>query len=171
VARGCGAGSPIALPPLHAELRAGKAGRVLAIVDAPLPGASDEGLARLTSGNHVTLLVAAGPGEAAHDFVEAERALFSYLLVEGARGSPSRADANRDGTIALGELARYLARKVAEHVGLEGRVQSPRLYRAGKRIVPGDPGAAGETEPWLPDLRGADARGQARPSRAIHQRS
>lgn len=144
--------------------RAARARRILIVLDAPVEGASDAELARLTAGtSDVALFLATGPGERARDFAEAGRGLFTFMLLDGARGWPERADSDRDGRTSLEELGAYVARKVADHAGLEGASQTPRLFRGGTR-------AAGRTgdEPWLPGVtaRGDGPATSARSARA-----
>ncbi len=103
-------------------------------------------------GKHVTLIVAAAPGEDAIDLDGETGGLLSYYLAEGIAGD---ADQDGNGTVSTGELQAYLEREVPAQAGLERVRQHPRVYRHGAPSARDDEGS----KAWLPTAAKPQGKG------------
>ncbi len=81
------------------------------------------GEGQTTRGPRVAMLMACEVGERAWEMPERSHGAFTWFLLEGLNGAAQ----SDDGTVRLGELARYLQRQVPSWAARVNRVQNPRF--------------------------------------------
>lgn len=142
-------GSCIALDEIEHRLLAIDARELLVILDTSFGGTLESRALKVSEGQAVILdsflkrpgrflLLSGRPDEGAMEIDDHRHGIFTYYMLQGLGGP---ADADKDGSITVGELHGYLEGKVAEETEMEGSAQHPILSGsdAPEMVIEGTP--------------------------------